>query len=193
MANFYIGDSHFGHRNIIRYDNRPFRTVTEMDNEIIENWNSVVTNHDTVYIVGDFTWDTDVNVFENLIDDLNGNKILITGNHDKIPSQLRKKFKEIREYAEITEWIQGEATKVCIFHYPIAFWNGQFRNSIHIYAHVHNSHQWNMMENWMEEARALQALPMRAYNVGCMMPWMNYTPRTIEQIIEGHKNWKENK
>ena len=45
----------------------------------------------------------------------------------------------------------------------------------------------------MEEARALQALPMRAYNVGCMMPWMNYTPRTIEQIIEGHKNWKENK
>ena len=51
--NFYIADLHFGHKNIIRYDNRQFASVDEMDNTLIKNWNSVVSNDDTVYILGD--------------------------------------------------------------------------------------------------------------------------------------------
>ena len=45
-----------------------------------------------------------------------------------------------------------------------------------------------MVENWADEARQLQLLPMRIYNVGCMMSYMDYTPRTLDEIIKKHKN-----
>ena len=51
-----------------------------------------------------------------------------------------------------------------------------------LYGHIHNSHQHNMMESWKKELRQLQDIPGRCCNVGCMMPWMDYTPRTIEEL-----------
>ena len=56
MANFYISDLHIGHANVVRFDNRPFADVNEMNNKIIENWNARVRTDDTVYILGDFIW-----------------------------------------------------------------------------------------------------------------------------------------
>jgi calcineurin-like phosphoesterase family protein len=53
--NFYIADLHFGHWNIVRYDNRPFESIEEMDNALIRNWNNVVSDEDTVYILGDIS------------------------------------------------------------------------------------------------------------------------------------------
>lgn len=53
---YYIADLHFCHTNIINFDNRPFFSVDEMNRELISNWNSVVTNNDTVMILGDFCW-----------------------------------------------------------------------------------------------------------------------------------------
>jgi hypothetical protein len=47
-----------------------------------------------------------------------------------------------------------------------------------------------MCESWAEEARRLQDIPMRMYNVGCMMEYMDYTPRTLDEIINGYKNTK---
>lgn len=54
--NYFISDLHFGHFNIIRYDNRPFNSVDEMDKVLIDNWNSVVSDDDTIYILGDISW-----------------------------------------------------------------------------------------------------------------------------------------
>ena len=54
--NFYIADMHFGHKNIIRYDNRPFGSVEEMDKALIQLWNETVGSDDIVYILGDFSW-----------------------------------------------------------------------------------------------------------------------------------------
>lgn len=182
MSNFYIGDPHLFHSNILRYDNRPFKNSDIMNGVIIQNWNDVVTPEDTVYMVGDISWSFDPQVNRSILKSLNGHKILIRGNHDAPMRDVRDCFDKVVDYLEITD----NGVKVILFHYPILFWNGQFHDSVHIYAHVHNSHQWNMMETYMKEARALQALPMRAYNVGCMMPWMNYTPRTLKQIIDGY-------
>lgn len=182
--NFYIADLHFGHHNIIRYDNRPFKTTEEMDDALIKNWNKAVSNEDCVWILGDISWyddDKTVQIFKRL----NGTKILIKGNHDNIKrnSELAKCFTSIQDYAE---FYFDKKNKVVMSHYPILFWNGQFRDSIHLYGHVHNSHQWNMCENWIDEARQLQDIPMRMYNVGCMMEYMDYTPRTLEEIIDGY-------
>lgn len=184
--NFYISDLHFGHKNIIRYDNRPFKSVEEMDNTLINNWNRTVSSEDIVYILGDISWyddDKTVKIFKQL----NGIKVLIKGNHDNIKStsSLSKCFTGVQDYAEL---YLNKKDKVIMSHYPIPFWNGQFRDTVHLYGHVHNSHQWNVYESWMEELRQLQDIPMRAYNVGCMMKWINYTPRTLEEIINGYNN-----
>ena len=53
---FYIADWHYNHANILAYDNRPFKTVEEMNTALVERWNSVVTPTDTVYVLGDMFW-----------------------------------------------------------------------------------------------------------------------------------------
>ena len=79
--NFYISDTHFGHQNIIRYDNRPFSTADEMDEVLIDRWNDVVSDEDTVYVLGDFSWHREEKTLE-ILDSLSGRKVLIKGNHD---------------------------------------------------------------------------------------------------------------
>ena len=112
------------------------------------------------------------------------NVIFLKGNHDEVVrvSNICKCFDGVYDYYEL----HLDKNKIVMSHYPIPFWNGQFRDSIHLYGHVHNSHQWNIMENWMNELRQLQDIPMRAYNVGCMMPYMDYTPRTLKEILENN-------
>ena len=185
MKDFFISDLHFGHYNIVRYDNRPYNSVEEMDKALIDNWNSVVSKEDVVWILGDISWYNDEKTAE-IFKQLKGIKVLIKGNHDNIKrgSQTSKCFTSVQDYAEL---YLDKKNKVVMSHYPMPFWNGQFRNAVHLYGHIHNSHQWNIMENWLKELRQLQDIPMRAYNVGCMMPWMNYTPRTLEEIIEGYE------
>ena len=183
--NFYIADLHDSHANVIRFDNRPYKNVGEMNQALIRNWNSVVTNEDTVYILGDFCWGKEDRWME-ILDQLKGKKVLIRGNHDlkKMSSELRNKFQDVKDYKEIKD----NGTKVILSHYPIPFWNGQFRDSVHLYGHVHNTHQWNILENWKKELKQLQDLPMRMYNVGVMMSYINYTPRTLDEILKGARN-----
>ena len=182
MKKFYISDLHFGHKNIIRYDNRPFTSVKEMDDALIKNWNSVVSDDDKVYILGDIGWYDDVKM-GGIFSHLHGNKILIKGNHDRVSSYLYGFFDKVVDYLEIND----NGTKVVMSHYPMPFWNGQFRDSVHLYGHVHNSHQQNMMESWRKELRQLQDIPGRMYNVGCMMSYMNYTPRTLYEILSSEE------
>lgn len=183
MNIFYVSDLHFGHNNVIRYDNRPFASSREMNEAIIKTWNERVKPEDLTYILGDGTWINDPTENRNIFNRLNGKKILIKGNHDKALMQCKDCFEEIRDYARI---IDNKRT-VILSHYPIACWDAQFHDSIHLYGHVHNSHQWHMFESWMQEARALQAIPMRAYNVGVMMDYMDYGPRTLDEIIAARK------
>ena len=102
--NYYIADLHFGHTNVIRFDNRPFKDMKEMEEELIRRWNDRVTAVDTVYILGDFCWRPS-NAWIPLVQRLNGRKVLIRGNHDpkKIDGKLRKMFDDIKDYKEITD------------------------------------------------------------------------------------------
>ena len=179
--NFYISDTHFGHANIMHYDNRPFTSVEEMDNNLIENWNRVVSKEDHVYICGDFCWDKEHRWIE-LLEKLNGQKTLIRGNHDITPQKSRRLFADVKEYKEIDD----NGRKVVLSHYPIPCFKNHFYGWYHLYGHVHISFEYNMMEHDRYEMENLYTKPCEMYNVGCMLPYMNYTPRTLDEIIDGY-------
>lgn len=155
---------------------------------MIERWNKVVGKDDTVYILGDFVWLCGGNserklamnelVTLEILDRLKGKKVLIKGNHDYITPEVEQGFAKVCDYLEIRDGF----TRVIMSHYPMPFWNGQFHDSVHLYGHVHNSHQENFCQSWRKELQQIQDIPMRMYNVGCMMEYMDYTPRTLSEI-----------
>ena len=110
--------------------------VIEMNERIVANWNSQVTENDVVYILGDFSFMSDEQTYK-LLQRLNGTKHLIIGNHDKFLRNVlcRKQFETISDYKEV--YIND--TLVCMFHYPIYEWKNMHRGSFHLYGHTHGS------------------------------------------------------
>lgn len=156
---YVTSDLHFGHKNIIKYENRPFNSVEEMNEAYIKKWNGTVNNKDTVYILGDFSWLKPADTMK-ILKKLNGKKILITGNHDC--NFLKNSFdfslfEEIIPYKEITI----DKKIICMCHYPIADWNGKEHGSIHLYGHVHSMQ--NDAEMFMESQRKKG---YKCFNVG---------------------------
>ena len=92
-------DWHLGHKNVIKYANRPFKDITEMNNILRKNFNKVVESHDIVYILGDISFLNTVSTTE-WIKSLNGFKFLIKGNHDpKTNTAYRKMgFSEVYDH-----------------------------------------------------------------------------------------------
>ena len=178
---FYIADMHFGHKNILKYDNRPFLTIDEHDASLIKNWNSVVAPDDIVYILGDISWHS-YNETVTIMNQLNGVKILIKGNHDRLNQELKNCFQAIYDYKEIKD--NGRDVILC--HYPIPCFNKHFYGSIHLYGHVHNSFEANMIEHFKKEMTELYEKKCNMFNVGCMMTYMNYTPKTLDEILEAN-------
>ena len=84
MAVYFSSDNHYFHANIIKYCSRPFRDVGEMNAAMVDNWNSVVSDEDVVFHLGDVSAGLRdrVDDFKALIGSLRGKKVLIRGNHD---------------------------------------------------------------------------------------------------------------
>lgn len=89
MKKWFIADTHFSHANIIRYANRPFASVEEMDYALINNWNLCVSEDDQVFFLGDFGLGS-VQYLQSICAKLKGNKICIRGNHDANPNRMNR-------------------------------------------------------------------------------------------------------
>ena len=184
---FYIADWHYGHDHIISFDNRPFVSTDKMNEALIQRWNSVVGLGDLVYILGDMFWCKSSEALP-ILDSLNGQKFLVKGNHDRCKdNQFTKRFVKIDDYIEIKD--NGRDVVLC--HYPIPCFKNHFYGWYHLYGHVHSSFEYNMMENARYQMETLYEKRCNMYNCGAMMPWINYTPRTLDEIIEGYNNFKE--
>lgn len=185
---FYISDWHFGHANVLAFDNRPFTDVEQMNDALIRRWNAVVSDGDIVYILGDMFWCTPKHA-SGIVDQLNGQKFLVKGNHDRWhDAKFDKKFVKIDEYMEVDD--AGRNVVLC--HYPIPCFKNHFYGWFHLYGHVHNSFEWNMMEHQRFLMEELYDRPCAMVNVGAMMPWMDYTPRTLDEILSGYQKWRDN-
>ena len=188
MKQFYISDTHFCHKNIVAFDGRPFVSVEEMNEELIERWNAAVSNEDHVYILGDFHWGKEPEWIE-ILERLNGQKTLILGNHDIAPQKSKRYFADVKEYKVVDD--NGRQVVLC--HYPLPCFRNHYYGWYHLYGHVHTSYEWNMMEHMRHLQEELYSIPCWMYNVGCMLPYMDYTPRTLDEIIAGYNQWKGKK
>lgn len=184
---FFISDTHFFHNNVIKFDNRPFETIEDMHNKIKQRWNNKVSNADTVYIVGDFTWKSFDEAID-FLDSLNGRKRLIMGNHDF--RNMGSKYKKIFESMKDTEEIIVGNTPVFLSHYFIPFYNKHRYGGYLLHGHSHNS-QEHFHELEIEWYLKCQGFEPKIYNVGCMHPYMNYEPQTLEHIIQFGNAYKK--
>lgn len=187
---YYYSDTHLHHENVLRFDRRPFRSMREMNNAIIERWNERVTDEDTVYILGDFIW-LQESEWPRIVSQLNGRKVLIRGNHDPkmFSKETRRLFVDIRDKMEITD----SGRHVIMSHYPELCYRGDYDpNCYMLYGHVHNSREAAYIREFRDIIRSrisgTRGEPLgQCIHVGCMEPYMDYTPRTLDEIIAGDK------
>ena len=138
---FFTADHHFGHANIIRFCDRPFKDVTEMNEVLIERWNEKVKKNDYVYHLGDFGFKNQGD-FGKILDRLNGKKHLIVGNHEKSALQHPKKFVWIKDYYELKVKdpdCKNGVQRIMLFHYAMRVWRGWGRGNWHLYGHSHGN------------------------------------------------------
>lgn len=191
----YISDTHFFHRNVARYDNRPWQTVDEMNEAMIQLWNKTVSPSDEVYILGDVVWSNKYQDWENILVQLRGNKFIVKGNHDKTEI-----LNELKKNGHIKGWshqevvmdpgANGKSRYVVLNHSPMPFFvNMHHDNTYHLYGHVHISWDAQCIKHLRKQIEDLYQHEVRMYNVGCMIRGMDYAPRTLDEIIEiDHKN-----
>jgi calcineurin-like phosphoesterase family protein len=167
---WFTSDLHLGHANIIKYSNRPFADVEEMDNTIISNWNSKIQQYDHAWFLGDFCF-TNVEKGQEYLNRLNGIKHLIIGNHDKTGVQL-KGWATIDDLKEIK--INGQWITLC--HYAMRVWNKCHYGTWHLYGHSHGS--------LPDDPNSL------SFDVG--VDCHNYTPLSFNDVksIMATKTWK---
>jgi calcineurin-like phosphoesterase family protein len=141
MSNlFFSSDLHFFHKNIIKYSNRPFSSVEEMNQKLIDNWNAVVKPQDTIYSLGDFSF-ANYLLTCTVLKQLNGQHHMILGNHDKTIVLNETKIlasgwvKSISHYKEI----RHHGITIVLFHYPMRTWNKAHHDSILLHGHCHGS------------------------------------------------------
>lgn len=137
---WFSSDQHYSHKNIIKYSNRPFADVEEMNYELIKRWNKCVKPDDTIYHLGDFAF-CNIEKIESILSQLNGTKHLINGNHDKQIKQNRSRLidggfvKSVKDYDEI--YINGQF--IVLFHYGCRVWSRSHHGAFMLYGHSHSS------------------------------------------------------
>lgn len=162
-----ISDTHFNHENIIKYCNRPFSNAKEMDEAIVDNWNSVVKQGDKVYHLGDVFFG-DKDYFQRLWARLNGSKRLIVGNHDDIKYLSSGAFLK-----KVYMWRMFPEFGLLLTHVPVHE-NSLFRGST---GNEENPDQLTNIHGHIHENES----PKGPYKCVCVEQ-INYTPINIEEL-----------
>lgn len=184
MAIYFTADTHFGHTNIIKYCNRPFDSIYDMDESILYEINKVVKTTDTLYHLGDFAFHS----IKHYIDRINCKKIIfIYGNHDKCNRKelhrLLPCFDIIRtkiykqDYRSLFHNEDG-TIDIVLCHYALAIWEKSHHGSLHLYGHSHSNAE-ESLDRLMPGRRSMDVgIDNAARLLGC------YRPFSFEEIYE---------
>jgi len=162
MTTWFTSDWHLSHRNIIKYSNRPFENVDEMDDTIISNHNNLVKEGDDVYYLGDLTFKK--HMIEDFMSQIKGRIYFILGNHDRGSRHILKRYCEgVWEFKEIK--VEGQSITLC--HYPLYTHNKSHYNAWCLYGHHH---------------REVEEVQGKKMNVGVDVN--DFKPVSFEQVSE---------
>lgn len=136
MINYFtISDTHFGHDNVIKYSNRPFKDVEEMNERLVELWNKTVSNDDYVIFLGDFALGQKENIYK-YGSRLNGHKIIVLGNHDRRKDfYLEAGFEQVVKRFDMSAEQTGLDYNIIFTHHPYL---GIQSNERNIHGHIHD-------------------------------------------------------
>lgn len=132
---WFTSDTHYGHENVIQHCNRPFSNAAEMQEVLLENFNSKVKKNDDVYFLGDLTlgkYDFAISILKQM----NGRIHIVRGNHDHW-SRKQKEYPVvwIKDYYEL----KHDNQLFVLSHYPFLRWNKSHYGSYHLHGHCHNN------------------------------------------------------
>lgn len=199
---YYIADNHFFHKGMIdRMDQRGFNDVEEMNEYMLQQWNSRVRRTDEVVCLGDLSIGNAIET-NKILEQLNGRIFMIRGNHDKFLDKAGvdlSRFEWVKDYAEMYD----NGRKVILCHYPIVCYNGQFRidkdgnpKVYMLHGHIHRTqdivglhHYKEFVRNFPRRARGSdepKPAPVNIINCFCMLS--DYVPLTLDEWIEMEGN-----
>lgn len=166
---WFTSDTHFHHKNVIEYCNRPFGDVREMNETMIKNWNQCVQPSDLVIHLGDFAMGPR-ELVAPILARLNGRKYLIRGNHDRGHNFM----KEAGFERTFNSWLQkfgdprekGEMLHIFMQHHPNEARSVNLYGDFHLCGHVHNE--------WARKGLM--------FNVGVDV--RNFTPVSLLELLE---------
>jgi len=148
MTIWFTSDTHFWHRNIIKYCNRPVSSVEEMNEFLIQKWNEKIKPDDVVWHLGDFAFCGKDKAIE-ILERLNGEKNWILGNHDYgLVKKIGPYFDEILDYTLLKIHLNYEADDgeirqyhqpIVLCHFPILSWDMMRHGSWHLHGHCHGT------------------------------------------------------
>lgn len=173
MKYYFSSDWHLHHKNIIKYDNRPFISIDEMNKTIIDNHNKIVNKNDVFYYLGDFCL-APYKYIEECISSINGQLHFIKGNHDK--RDTIKLYEKYGIYHGMMDEIKINNQEITLNHYRMEVWNKSYHGTWHLYGHSHGSLPY------LKHSRCV--------DVGIMLH--NYYPLEFNDIklIMDTKEWK---
>ncbi len=182
---FFTSDLHFGHRNMIRFCNRPWADEKEMTKGLIDNWNNVVSSDDIVFILGDTFWFNDSHAIKKVLSQLNAAEIyIIPGNHDDFDKYYRIDDPRINLCSDIVVlWLESEdnrfsrkITEIWLSHYPMMTWPHRENGAIQLFGHIHSQ------KGKTEGVDQNLPLHWNQLDIGCDR-W-NWKPISINQIFD---------
>lgn len=144
MSDFFTSDLHFGHKQILKHckETRPYSNVDEMNQALVDYWNDTVSENDTIYHLGDFSFMNKTRTRE-ILNQLNGNKVFILGNHDKHNKNLLKEYGVTEDYLRKSFVHNNTKHQIIMCHFPITYWDMCDHGSMHIFGHLHGDYKTN--------------------------------------------------
>ena len=183
---WFTSDLHIGHQNIIKFCNRPWKTTDEMNESLINNWNSVVGKDDIVFNLGDFAFAPN-SKWKEVLGRLNGHHYLILGNHDII-RWPGNKIMDLFERVETQMLLKIDGRMVYLNHYPLLCYGGSYRSEngavYQLFGHVHSGPNCSGLDS----DRLVHLFPYQ-YDVG--VDNNNYTPISWKEVKEKIANQVE--